>query len=47
MYAMAYNDFFEKMLSIGSFMNDLTILRRVSFFTPYSVDAGDFLPHTQ
>ncbi len=34
-------------LQFWFFYDCLTILRRVTFFTAYSVDVGDFLPHTQ
>jgi hypothetical protein len=36
-----------KILNLWVFYDCLKILRRVNFFTPYSVDVGDFLPHTQ
>ncbi len=41
-----YNGFFEN-FTFWFFNECLKILRRVSFFTAYSVDVGDFLPHTQ
>ena len=34
-------------LQFWFFYDCLTIIRRVNFFTAYSVDVGDFLPHTQ
>jgi hypothetical protein len=54
----AHNVIFENFLQFWFFYECLTILRRVSFFTACSVDAGDFftaysvavgdfLPHTQ
>ncbi len=43
----AHNGFFLKFLQFWFFYDCLTILRRVRFFTAYSVDIGDFLPHTQ
>ncbi len=37
---------FRIILQFWSFYECLTILRRANFFTAYSVDVGDFLPHT-
>jgi hypothetical protein len=42
-----YNGFFWKILQLWHFNECTQILRRVSFFTAYSVDVEDFLPHTQ
>jgi hypothetical protein len=42
-----YNVFFLKILQLWYFNEGIQILRRVSFFTAYSEDVGDFLPHTQ
>jgi len=53
-----YNGFFLKILQLWYLNEYIQILRRVSFFTAYSVDVGDFftaysvavgdfLPHTQ
>jgi hypothetical protein len=42
----AHNVFFL-FLQFWFFSDCLTILRRVFFFTAYSVDVGDFLPNTQ
>ena len=53
----AHNVFFEKFYSFGSFMMFKNskkskffyriLSRRRRFFTAYSVDVGDFLPHNQ
>ena len=43
----AHNVFLKFFLQFWFFYDCLTILRRVRFFTAYSVDVGDFLPHTQ
>jgi hypothetical protein len=42
----AHNVFFFN-LQFWFFYDCLTIIRRVHFFTAYSVDVGDFSPHTQ
>jgi hypothetical protein len=44
---MCGHNVFLKILQFWFFNECLTILRRVSFFTAYSVDVGDFLPHTK
>ncbi len=38
---------FRKILQFWFFYEYFKKLRRASFFTAYSVDVGDFLPHTQ
>jgi hypothetical protein len=38
---------FLKILQLGFFYECLKILRRIVFFTAYSVGVEDFLPHTQ
>jgi hypothetical protein len=44
---MCANNVFFLFLQFWFFYDCLTILRRVRFFTAYSVAVRDFLPHTQ
>jgi hypothetical protein len=43
----AHNVFLEKFYSFGSFIMFKSSKKSKFFFTPYSVEVGDFLPHTQ